>query len=179
MRFSWVDWNHDDNATLLTRFVGRLTALRRQYPVLRQIRFLSAAWNDELSVKDSTWLTPTGEEMTPAQWQDGAARCCGLLLDGRAQTSGIRKLGSEATLLLIVNAHHDVVVFTLPKAQGGRDWRRLVDTNLPQEDEEFDSAAMFKCGHRYEVTGRSLLLFLLRPTKPRGPARGKLTPNRQ
>lgn len=175
---SWVDWNHDENATLLTRFVGRLTALRRQYPVLRQSRFLSGAWNDELGVKDSMWLTPGGDEMTPAHWQDGAARCCGLLLEGRAQTSGVRKRASEATLLLIVNAHHDVVVFTLPKAPGGRDWRRLVDTNLPQEDEEFDSAAMFKCGHRYEVTGRSLLLFLLRPTKLRGPGRGKATPNR-
>jgi hypothetical protein len=49
---------------------------------------------------------------------------------------------------------------------GGRDWRRLVDTNLPEEDEEFDSAAMFKSGHRYEVTGHSMLLFLLRPAKP-------------
>ena len=42
----------------------------------------------------------------------------GLLLDGRAQTSGIRRRGSEATLLLIVNAHHDVVVFTLPEGPG-------------------------------------------------------------
>ena len=133
---------------------------------MRQSRFLSAAWNEELGVKDLTWLTPAGDEMTPQHWQDGAARCCGLLLDGRAQFSGIRKRGSEATLLLIVNAHHDVVVFTLPKAPGGRDWRRLVDTNQPEEDEEFDSAAMFKFGHRYEVTGRSLLLFLLRPAKP-------------
>ncbi len=163
---SWVDWNHDDNAKLLTRFVQRLTRLRRDYPVLRQSRFLSGAWNEEFGVKDSTWLTPTGDEMTPQHWHDAAARCCGLLLDGRVQTSGIRKRGSEATLLLIMNAHDDVVVFTLPRAPGGRDWRRLVDTNLPSEDEDFDSAAMFKFGHRYEVTGRSLLLFLLRPIKP-------------
>ena len=163
---SWVDWHRDGNAKLLTRFAQRLTRLRRDYPVLRQSRFLSGAWNEELGVKDSTWLTPTGDEMTPQHWQDAAARCCGLLLDGRAQLSGIRRRGSEATLLLVVNAHHDVVVFTLPRAQGGRDWRRLVDTNLPEEDEEFDSAAMFKFGHRYEVTGRSLLLFLLRAAKP-------------
>ena len=104
--------------------------------------------------------------MTPQHWEDPAAKCFGLLLDGRSQTSGIRKLASEATLLLVFNAHHDVVVFTLPKVPGGRDWRRLVDTNLPEEDEEFDSAAMFKSGHRYEVTGHSMLLFLLRAAKP-------------
>jgi glycogen operon protein len=163
---SWVDWAHDERGETLTAFARRLSALRNHYPVLRQSRFLSGAWNEELGIKDSTWLTPTGEEMAPQQWQDAAAKCCGVLLDGRAQMSGIRKRASEATLLLIFNAHHDVVVFTLPKAPGGRDWRRLVDTNLPEEDEEFDSAAMFKCGHRYEVTGRSLLLFLLRATKP-------------
>lgn len=113
--------------------------------------------------------------MTQQHWADAAAKCCGLLLDGRAQTSGIRRRGSEATLLLVVNAHHDVVVFTLPKAQGGRDWRRLLDTNRPEEDEEIDTAATFKFGHRYEVTGRSLLLFLLRPARPqRRP--GKDTP---
>jgi isoamylase len=91
----------------------------------------------------------------------------GLLLDGRAQVSGIRRRGSEATLLLIVNAHHDVVMFTLPEVTGGRDWLRLVDTNLPDEDEDWEEAEHLAFGHRYTVTGRSLLLFLLRPARRR------------
>ncbi|HJU14858.1 MAG TPA: glycogen debranching protein GlgX [Stellaceae bacterium] len=164
---SWVDWNHDERGEALTRFAQRLGSLRRQYAVLRQSRFLSAQWNEELGVKDSTWLDPAGEEMTPEQWQDPAARCLGLLLDGRAQVSGIRRRGSEATLLLIVNAHHDVVLFTLPEVTGGRDWLRLVDTNLPEADEDPEEAAPFAFGHRYAVTGRSLLLFLLRPPRQR------------
>jgi len=173
---SWVDWTHDQNAEILTAFAQRLGELRSRYPMLRQGRFLSGEWNEELKVKDCTWLTPSGDEMTPRHWDDAAAKCCGLLLDGRAQTSGIRRRGSEATLLLVVNAHHDVVVFTLPKAQAGRDWRRLVDSNRPEQDEDADTAATFKFGHRYEVTGRSLLLFLLRPARPaRRP--GKDTPS--
>ena len=72
--------------------------------------------------------------MTPENWQDPKARCLGLLLDGRAQTSGIKKRGSESTLLLVLNAHHDVVDFKLPEVVGGRDWERLIDTNLPDED---------------------------------------------
>jgi hypothetical protein len=74
---AWADWNHDERGQALTRFVKRLTGLRRQYAVLRQSRFLTAQWNEELDLKDSTSLAPTGEEMT--------ARCMGLLLDGRAQ----------------------------------------------------------------------------------------------
>jgi isoamylase len=163
---SWVDWRHDERGEQLTAFVRRLTSLRSRFPVLRQSRFVTGAFNEELDVSDSTWLTPAGDVMTPQQWQDAAARCLGLLLDGRAQPSGIRRRGSEATLLLITNAHHDVVVFTLPKAQGGRVWLRLVDTNRPDEDDDHGSSAIFRVGHRYEVTGRSLLLFLLRRSSP-------------
>jgi len=166
---SWVHWTGDERSRVLTAFTQRLTALRAKFPVLRQRRFLTGAWNEELGIKDSTWLTPAGTEMTSAQWQDPAAKCFGLLLDGRAQTSGIRRRGSEATLLLIFNAHHDVVEFTLPKIPGGRVWRRLLDTNLPDEDEERDGTATFKFGERYQVTGRSLLLFVLRAA--RGPRR--------
>jgi isoamylase len=104
--------------------------------------------------------------MTAEQWGDKAARCFGLLLDGRAQMSGIRRRGAESTLLLITNAHHDVVVFTLPRVTGGRDWLRLVDTNRPDEDDDRYGVTPYKFGQRYEVTGRSLLLFLLRPARP-------------
>jgi isoamylase len=167
---SWVNWEFDQNATDLIEFVQRLTTLRNRFPVLRQSYFLTGAWNEELGVKDCTWLTPAGDEMTPQHWQDGAARCVGLLLDGRVPISGIRRRGSEATLLLITNAHHDVVSFTLPETAGGRDWLRLVDTNLPEQDEDYDTSAHFKFGHRYQVTGRSLLLFLLRrPRRARAP----------
>ena len=63
-----------------------------------------------------------------------------MLLDGRVQVSGIPRRGSEATLLVVVHAHHDVVVFKLPELSGGRDWLRLVDTNLLDEDDEFEDA---------------------------------------
>jgi glycogen operon protein len=91
------------------------------------------------------------------------------LLDGRAQATGIRRRGSDVTMLLIVNAHHDVVRFKLPDVAGGRAWLRLIDTNLPDvEDEEDAETADF--GSEYEVTGRSLLLFKLLPAR-RGASR--------
>jgi glycogen operon protein len=162
---SWVNWQLDDKGKALNQFTERLTSLRQKYPVLRQTRFLTAQYNDELGVKDSTWLRPDGKEMEQQDWGDGNARCLGLLLDGRAQTSGIRKRGSESTLLLIVNAHHDVVLFKLPEVTGGRDWERLVDTNLPNEDLDPEEPVRLKFGHDYQVTGRSLLLFLLRRSR--------------
>jgi glycogen operon protein len=151
----------------LVRFVERLTRLRREYTVLRQSRFLTAEWNEELGIKESAWLTPAGDEMSEEHWRDPRAKCLGLLLDGRAQPSGIPRRGSEATLLFVVNAHHDVVSFKLPEVAGGRDWRRLLDTNQPEDDDDPEEQVRFTFGHTYEVTGRSLLLFLLRPERVR------------
>jgi glycogen operon protein len=157
---NWVAWEQigpDDRA--LTQFVRKLIALRQTYPILRRGRFLTGAYNPELDIKDVTWLTPAATEMTPEQWQDGQARCMGMLMDGRAQPTGIKKRGSDATLLLVFNAYHDVVPFTLPEVIGGTEWTCLIDTNRPELTEIPDLAT----GHEYEVTGRSLLLFALTP----------------
>ena len=54
---SWVDWDHDERGEALTRFVEKLTELRRRYAVLRRSRFLTAQWNEELGSRTSTWLT--------------------------------------------------------------------------------------------------------------------------
>jgi glycogen operon protein len=92
-----------------------------------------------------------------------------MVLDGRDQPTGIVRPGSDATLLLILNAYHDVVVFTLPSVPGGNQWKCLVDTNIPERGDE----PLFAPGDEYQVTGRSLLLFVLEggrgPVPPQSP----------
>ncbi len=162
---SWVDWEGiDEEGRALAEFTQRLLTIRRALPMLRRGRFLTGAFDDELGVKDVTWLNPTGDEMTPEHWDDANARCMGVLLDGRAQETGIRRVGSDSTLLLILNSHDDVVRFRLPEAVGGTRWVRLIDTNQASDDD----LPELPFGHDYEVTGRSLLLFILKPTRTRG-----------
>jgi glycogen operon protein len=156
---SWINWDGiGEEGHALIDFIRRLIHLRGQQPMLRRGRFLSGAYNEELDVKDVTWLAPTGEEMCVEQWNDGNARCMGMLLDGRAQPTGIRRRGSDATLLLIVNSHHDVVRFKLPEVAGGEIWDALIDTNRP----DVTRPAAIRTGAEYEVTGRSLLLLELK-----------------
>jgi len=157
---SWIDWEGvDEDGAELFEFTRKLIQLRQNLPILRRGRFLSGMYNEELDVKDVTWLTPSGDEMMPEHWDDPHARCLVILLDGRAQPTGIRKRGTDLTLLLILNAHHDVVKCKLPAVTGGQAWTCLVDTNRPEEP----FPTPFNFGKEYKVTGRSLLLFQLQP----------------
>ena len=161
----WLDWDGIGEADrALIRFVRKVIAIRQAFPVLRRTRFFTGALDPVTGVKDATWLAPDAAELRPEQWQDRLARCLGVMFDGRAQATGIKRPGADATLLLIVNGHFDVVRFTLPEAVGGAHWELLIDTNRPDVD-EFDR---FAFGHPYEVTGRSLLLLVLRAAVPRG-----------
>ena len=155
---SWVNWDITEKGSSLVRFVQKLTWLRSRYPVLRRSRFLTGDYNEELGVKDLAWINASGAEMRDVDWSDANARCFGMLIDGRAQPTGIRQRGVEATLLLVMNAHHDVVLFTLPECQGGTKWESLIDTNKP----DLEEGSVFNTGHTYETTGRSLLLFGLK-----------------
>jgi glycogen operon protein len=157
---SWVDWNIGERGRAQIAFVQKLTELRQRYPILRRTRFLTGEYDEEFGVKDVTWIGANGREMSAEEWSDTNTRCFGMLVDGRAQPTGIKKLGIEATLLIVFNAYYDVVNFTLPVAAGSDTWSLLVDTNVKGDTSE----AQFKTGAEYAVTGRSVLLFRLMPS---------------
>ncbi|MBN9561959.1 MAG: glycogen debranching protein GlgX [Alphaproteobacteria bacterium] len=154
---SWVNWDVSPEGRALVEFTRRLIRIRQNYPILNRARFFTGEYNEELGVKDVSWINATGEEMKPEDWDDGMMRCFGMMMDGRAQATGIRRPGTAETLLWVLNAHHDVVEFTMPECAGIRHWSLLFDTNAPEARNE-----SFDVGDTYEVTGRSTVLFRLR-----------------
>jgi len=154
---SWLNWKQESKPVHLTDFVRRLTALRQKYPILRRNRFLTGAVDEELDVKDLTWINASGAEMRTEEWSDANMRCFGMLIDGRARPTGLRQRGTEATMLIVFNAHYDLVRFTLPPSPGGNTWTLVLDTNIP--DNEINYTA--KANDSYGVTGRSLILLRL------------------
>jgi glycogen operon protein len=151
---SWVDWEVQRKHGARVDFFRKLTYLRNSYPILRRSRFFTGAVNPDIDVKDVSWISADGSEMAAEVWDDDRTQCLGMLMDGRAQPTGIHRRGHDATLLIVFNAHHDLVQFTLPPCFEARGWTRLLDTNDPDLP-----AAEFDIGAVYDVTGRSLLLF--------------------
>jgi glycogen operon protein len=154
---SWVDWDLDPKDYALAEFVRKMIVLRTTYPILRRGRFLTGVYNEELGVKDVSWIAASGAEMTQKDWETRSTLCFGMLMDGRAQATGIRRPASDATLLWVLNAHHGVVSFLLPKVAGGRCWTPIFDTSLPDRVRE----QTLRMGEIYDVAGRSTVMFAL------------------
>jgi isoamylase len=158
---SWLDWEGiSERGEALTRFTRRLIALRKEHPVFRRTRFLHGRERSADAVRDITWFSPAGTEMTPEQWQDPHARCLGIMLNGKAgdYRTPHGKSAADGVLLMLLNAHHDRLAFTLPMVPGGRSWRTLLDTAQP---EEASGAHSIDAVGSIELAGRSLVLLIL------------------
>ena len=83
-------------------------------------------------IKDLTWFKPDGTEIVDEQWADPEARSIGLRLAGEAIDEREPEGGriSDETLLVLLNAFHEEVAFTLPEAGGSDEcrWELLMDT---------------------------------------------------
>ena len=72
---SWVDWDIDEDGQALIGFVAELTAAAPH--AIRSCaasRFLTGEYNEELGVKDVTWINANGAEMQPERL--GATPTC-------------------------------------------------------------------------------------------------------
>ncbi|HET6519229.1 MAG TPA: glycogen debranching protein GlgX [Geminicoccaceae bacterium] len=157
---SWFDWEGiTPEGRALTAFVRRLIEFRKAHPVLRQDVFLHGNKTSPRGVRDITWIWPDGAEPTTAQWQDGLARCMGLMLCGQADEPAAHRRRDDTpdeTLLITMNAYHDTVPFTLPVVPGGAGWWRLLDTWDPELNGQ---ASFHAAGEPFELPGRTLVVF--------------------
>ena len=158
-KVSWVNWNLTDEQRRLLAFVKRLVQLRREQPVLRRRQFFQGRPIRGSEVKDVAWLDPSGKEMTDAAWHAGFVRSLGMQLAGdqidELDDHGRRVEGD--TLLMLLNAHHEPISFTLPKHAEGW-WDLIFDTALGDADEVLHSV-----GDVYELADRSMAMFRFCP----------------
>jgi isoamylase len=158
---SWVDWaaiGPTEEADIA--FVRRLIELRRLYPILRWPRFLHGNNSGADGIKDITWLSPAGVEMTQEQWHDRQARCLGLMLKQQAGVSAGAFDGIAPAcplLLILINGGTETVGFVLFEVPGGTGWRRLIDTC--EDGEPGGESETF--GTAWSLAARSVVVFCL------------------
>jgi glycogen operon protein len=157
----WVDWTLREKNQSLVNFVSGIAALRHKYPILRRNLFLNGQYNEDLGVRDVTWIHPSGVQMSEDDWHNPDLRLVGMLLDGRSPATGIHQKGKEATILIVANGYPDVVEFQMPDCTGACSWTLLLDTNIGGEIK----TEPIPVGGKYLVTARSLVAFALSTDK--------------
>jgi glycogen operon protein len=156
---SWIDWSLRDKHGQLIAFVQRLTELRRTHPLLRRRSFFQGRRIIGPEIKDIVWLNPDGREMTDEEWGQSFVRCLGVYLAGQAideQNERGQPLVDD-DLLILINAHHEPIPFTLPGVQEPARWQAVVDTN---GESGLAPEASYGGGEIYPLQGRSVALLV-------------------
>jgi glycogen operon protein len=157
---TWIDWTLDDDRRSLLNFTSKLVHMRHAQPVLRRRKYFQGRSIRGGDVKDVAWLAPDGREMTDEAWNADFVRSLGMVLNGSAidevDEHGQPIIGD--TLLVLLNAHHDKVPFTLPSLESNQQWRRMFDTC-----DAHGVDRIYKPSSRYPLEGRSVAVFRVVP----------------
>ena len=134
---AWFDWVHDAEQLRLLDFTRRIIQLRLAHPNLRRRKFfqdrvirMPGKGKPDKVVKDITWFSADGSEVSDEEWNAGWVRAIALLLNG--QTLQISNENGEWVIdhsfLMLINAAHEGVEFKLPPSPTGNPWVQIVDT---------------------------------------------------
>jgi isoamylase len=153
---SWFDWSVLEENAELHEFVKKLIVLRRAHPVFRRRQFLRGTDEDGSGLPDVWWFRTDGHRMTKSDWESGE-RTVGMFLNGEEiaapDEKGQRIL--DESFLLLFNAHHEEVTFTLPNRRFGEHWSLVLSTTEPDaEPNSLEVDAL----EQIVVGGRSLVL---------------------
>jgi glycogen operon protein len=141
---SWYDW--DDIDEDLLSFTKTVIALRRDNTSFTPRDYLVGA---ETARAQMLLYRADGELMQGEDWHEPDILTLAVGLDGRRIEDSDRRVGEERFLLL-VNAHHDAVEFTVPG--GGAVWRVVLTTNDDTDEQTV------KAGDTIPLRNRCLVL---------------------
>jgi glycogen operon protein len=135
---AWLHWELNEDQKSFLTFVKKVIRLWRTQPVFQRRTFFKGRAIRGSDIKDISFLNPAGKDMSDEDWNAGYVKCMGVRLAGDLigdeNERGEPIVGD--TLLLLLNAHHEPVSFTLPLTKVDQYWELLFDTDDDNAKEE-------------------------------------------
>jgi isoamylase len=145
---TWLNWDLTPEQQEFLEFVRRVIRLWREQPVLQG-------------------FDPSGQEMSDEAWNAGFVKCLGLRLawDLINEVDARGEPIEGDTLLILLNAHHEPIPFTLPAVPDGQ-WMLELDSGDPS------AADLFVTGNGpFHIHERSVAVFRPVVTAPSAASR--------
>ena len=144
-------------ALALLEFTEQVAQLRREHPVFRRRRFFQGVpVRGSGRVADIVWFTPAGVEMSDDDWEAGFARSVMVFLNGKAIPTPDPRGEAivDDSFLLLLNAHHEDLAFTLPAERFGERW----EWSSTRPRRILEDASAGKPGTELDIEARSMLV---------------------
>ena len=127
--------------------------------------FFRLVVNAATADKDIAWLRPDGQQMSDEDWTVGFARSVAIFLNGKGipEHDDVGEQIVDDSFLLLINAHHQQMTFTLPDEAYGHTWQIVIDTADPLLAHARRRNAVPK--GRLRVPARAMLVNYLREFK--------------
>jgi glycogen operon protein len=153
---TWYDWKLDPSRARLMEFTRKVVKLRLSHPNLHRRKFFQDRTIRNSVVRDIAWYSADGNEMPESAWTTDWARSMGLMLNGKTLEVSDEEGNplADDSFLILVNASHEGVEFTLPPVPNGSPWCHIMDT--ASIDDPFQDS---KVGERVILGGRSMMVF--------------------
>jgi isoamylase len=158
---SWLNWDLQPEQRDLLGFTQIIIALRNNHPVFRRRKFFQGRSIKGAEIKDILWLRPDGKEMTDEEWKEESARSLGLYLSGQGldEMDERGQFIKDENFLVLMNANHEAIPFTLPALPQSESWVAIVDTSCEPKGNP-------RCRHNadthYLLEARSLVVLVAR-----------------
>jgi glycogen operon protein len=149
---SWIDWDQANSprGRALTEYVARVVALRKNYPVLRETRFLYGDREVLPGLYDVSWFDERGTALAIEAWQDPEGRALTLRRAGPGLT------GETDVILMMFNGSSQPLDFTPPAPH--LEWNVLLDSAAPEVPRRP------LVGSEIAVAAHSVVVMLAQPT---------------
>jgi glycogen operon protein len=162
---SWINWDTNVADKELLEFARQVIAIRRDHPVFHRRNFFQGRAIKGAGIQDIRWLRPDGDEMTDEEWNKDSAQCLGVFYAGEG-LEDVDERGKKVTdqnFLLLLNAHHEEIPFTIPAPASGKEWIVLIDTaNFEVMNATNGNGNIKNVRQTYSLKPRSLCLLTLR-----------------
>jgi isoamylase len=131
---SWYEWGLREGQGEHLEFTKRLIALRKAHPVFHRGKFLAGREREGSGLPDVWWFRPDGRRMTQRDWQQAGGHVLGVFLNGQeiADRTARGEPIEDDSFLLLFNAHHEDMTFTLPARRFGGEWAHELCTFEPE-----------------------------------------------